>query len=83
MGRDASQNKSVFLYQPDLTENFALQWQFKHMMFHCKGRHQNNKNFSIRALPELPKPPHPPMRATLPTLSGRQKRRCAYGGKKY
>ena len=24
-----------------------------------KGRHQNNKNFSIRALPELPNPPTP------------------------
>ena len=39
-----------------------------------KGRHQNQKNFSIRALPELPKPP---IRATLPTFSGRQKRRFA------
>ena len=42
-----------------------------------KGRHQNQKNFSIRALPELPKPPHPPIWATLPTFSGRQKRRFA------
>ena len=42
-------------------------------------RHPNNKNFSIRALPELPKPlpPHPPIRATLPTFSGRQKQRFA------
>ena len=31
---------------------------------------QNKKNVSIRALPELAKPPpHPPIRATLPTLS--------------
>ena len=36
----------------------------------------HTKNFSILALPELPKP-HPPIRATLPTLSGRQKRRFA------
>ena len=43
-----------------------------------KGRHPNEKkNFSIRALPELLKPPHPPIRATLPTFSGRQKRRFA------
>ena len=42
-----------------------------------KGRHQNKKHFSIRAMSELPKPPHPPIRATLPTLSGRQKRRFA------
>ena len=42
-----------------------------------KGRQPNYKNFSIRALPELPKPPPPPIRATLPTFSGRQKRRCA------
>ena len=33
-----------------------------------KGRVQNKKNVSIRALPELAKP-HPPIRATLPTLS--------------
>ena len=36
---------------------------------------QTKKNFSIRALPELP--PRPPIRATLPTFSGRQKRRFA------
>ena len=30
---------------------------------------QSKKNVSIRALPELAKPPHPPIRATLPTLS--------------
>ena len=41
---------------------------------HPEGRHRNEKNFSIRALPKLPKP-HPPIRATLPTFSGRQKRR--------
>ena len=43
-----------------------------------KGRHQSQKHTSIRALPELHKPPpHPPIRATLPTFSGRQKRRFA------
>ena len=35
-----------------------------------KGCNQNEKNVSIRALPELPKPPpHPPIRATFPTFS--------------
>ena len=38
---------------------------------------KTKKNFSIRALPELPKPPHPPIWATLPTFPGRQKRRFA------
>ena len=45
-----------------------------------KGRRQRKKkNVFFRALPELPKPPPPmtPIRATLPTLSGRQKRRFA------
>ena len=44
----------------------------------CKyiGKTSKRKNFSIWALPELPKP-HPPIRATLPTFSGRQKRRFA------
>ena len=35
-----------------------------------KGRVQNKKNVSIRALPELANPPlHPPIRATFPTFS--------------
>ena len=38
-----------------------------------KGKTSKRKNFSIRALPELP----PPIRATLPTFSGRQKQRFA------
>ena len=32
----------------------------------------------IRALPELPKPPHPPIRAPWSFLSGRQKRRFVH-----
>ena len=50
-------------------------------MHRDKGRHPNYKNLSIRALPELPKP-HPPIRATLPTFTGQQKRRFAHMAEK-
>ena len=42
-----------------------------------KGRHKQKMKVLIRALPELPKPPHPPIRAPWSFFSGRQKRRFA------
>ena len=43
------------------------------------------KIFQFRHCPNYPKknPPHPPIRATLPTFSGRQKRRFTLMAKKY
>ena len=44
--------------------------------FESKGRHQKQKHTSIRALPELPKPP-PPNSGNFTDFSGRQKQRFA------
>ena len=44
-----------------------------------KGRHPNEKTFQFGHCPNYPKKnlPHPPIWATLPTFSSRQKRRFA------
>ena len=53
---------------------FVLDFPKFYFNFAVLGKTSKLKNFSIRALSELPPPPN---RATLPTFSGRQKRRFA------